>query len=143
MDDYSLDAHMLDVEAVVKRLDLGRFALTGSWLNGPLAISYAACHPEQVSHLMLYNTFARASDLLGTPQAQGLLALMDKDWELFTETYARVGLGWSAGEPAQRFAALMRESITPEYLQAFVTEYAKVDVTDLLQIGRASCRERV
>ncbi|KKK71916.1 hypothetical protein LCGC14_2909120, partial [marine sediment metagenome] len=116
----------------VKHLDLGRLALAGSLFFGPLAISYAAQHPEQVSHLILNNSFARASDLMGTPQAQGLLALMDKDWELFTETYARVGLGWSAGEPAQRFAALMRESITPEYLQAFVTEYAKVDVTDLL-----------
>ena len=59
--DYSLDALMLDVEAVVKRLDLGRLALIGSYLYGPLAISYAAQHPEQVSHLI------RTSKLYATP----------------------------------------------------------------------------
>ena len=130
--DYSLDALMLDVEAVVKRLDLGRLALIGSWLFGPLAISYAAQHPEQISHLILSETVAWASDTLGTPQAQGLLALMDKDWELFTETLAHVAVGWSAGEPAQRYAALMRESMTPEYLRAWLAAFADVDVTDLL-----------
>ncbi len=133
VDDYSLEARVLDLEAEVERLDLGRMALDGSWFNGTLAISYEALHPEQVSHLILYNTFARASDLMGTPQAQGLLALMDKDWELFTETYARVGLGWSAGESAQRYAALVRESVTPEYLQKYFAAFAAVDVTNLLQ----------
>src|SRR3972149_7780816 len=44
--DYSLDALMLDLEAVVDRLGLGKFALIG-WLNtGPVAISYAVRHPE-------------------------------------------------------------------------------------------------
>ena len=130
--DYSLDALMLDVEAVVKSLDLGRLALYGSWIYVPLAISYAAQHPEQVSHLILSNTVVRASDLMGTPQAQGLLALMDKDWELFTETLAHVGIGWSAGETAQRYAALMRKSWTPEYVRASLAAFADIDVTDLL-----------
>ncbi len=130
--DYSLDAQMLDLEAVVKHLDLGRLALAGSWGFGPLAISYAAQHPERVSHLILMNSFARASDLMGTPQAQGLLALLDKDWELYTETLAHVVVGWSAGEPAQRYAALLRESLTPEYVRASIAALADVDVTDLL-----------
>ncbi len=130
--DYSLDALTLDLEAVVKRLDLGRLVLDSGWSYGPLAISYAAQHPEQVSHLILSDTVARASDLMGTPQAQGLLALLDKDWELFTETLAHVVVGWSAGEPAQRLAALIRESTTPENVRAALAAFADVDVTDLL-----------
>ena len=131
-DDYSLNAQVLDLEAVVNRLDLGRLALVGSGFLGPLAISYAAQHPEQVSHLILRNSYARASDVMAKPQAQGLVALLDKDWELFTETFAHVALGWSAGEPAQRYAVLMRESMTPEYLRKYIVAHGNVDVTDLL-----------
>ncbi len=130
--DYSLDALMLDLEAVVKRLELGRLALNTAWSYGPLAISYAAQHPEQVSHLILSGTVARASDMMAPPQAQGLIALLDKDWELLTETLAHVVVGWSAGGPAQRFAALMRESMTPEYMRASLAAFANVDVTNLL-----------
>src|SRR3972149_7069279 len=40
--DYSLDAHMLDLDAVVSRLGLKRFALLAIIEAGPVAIAYAA-----------------------------------------------------------------------------------------------------
>ena len=129
--DYSLDALVLDLEAVVDRLELEKFALFGTGTSGPMAIDYAARHPEQVSHLILANTYARASDLLQSPQVQGALALIDKDWELFTETLAHVAYGWS-GDQAHRVAALMRESVTPETYPALVEMFTGLDVTALL-----------
>ncbi len=130
--DYSLDAFALDLEAVVDRLGLERFALVAPMLAGPVAIAYSARHPQRVSHLILFNTFARASDLLGAPQVQGLEALMDKDWELFTETMAHYILGWSAGESARVYAVLMRESVTQKAAQAVVGAVREFDVRALL-----------
>jgi class 3 adenylate cyclase/pimeloyl-ACP methyl ester carboxylesterase len=130
--DYSLDGQLLDLEAVVDRQGLERFVLFAPVLTGPVAIAYAARHPEQVSHLILWNSFARGADLLGAPQVQGLLALLDKDWQLFTETVAHYAFGWSAGEPARRAAALMRESITQEAAQAAFEAVTEIDVTALL-----------
>ncbi len=130
--DYSLDALVLDLEALVDHLGLETFALFAPVLSGPVGIAYAVRHPERVSHLILINSFARASDVLGTPQAQALLALMDKDWELYTETMAHAGLGWSAGEPARQYAALIRESVTQEAVQAFLAAADQFDVTVLL-----------
>ena len=43
--DCSLDAYMLDLEAVVQRLGLDRFVLVAPMNAGPLAIVYAARHP--------------------------------------------------------------------------------------------------
>jgi len=57
---------------------------------------------------------------------------MDKDWETYTETAAHVVMGWSEGEPARRFAALMRESITPEACRAAFGSILEFDVTALL-----------
>ncbi len=130
--DYSLDAQVLDLEAVVDHLGLERFALFAPVWSGPVGTAYAVLHPERVSHLILINSFARASDVLGTPQAQALLALMEKDWELFTETMAHAGLGWSAGESARQYAALIRESVTQEAMQAFSAAADQFDVTVLL-----------
>ena len=131
--DFSLDALVLDVEAVVDRLGLEKFALLGLQHSGPIAIAYAARHPERVSHLLLWCTYARASDWLRSPQVQSFRALMGKDWAFFTEAVAHTLLGWSAGEPARRYAALIRESMTPEFVQAVaIPAINEWDVTPLL-----------
>src|SRR3989304_574833 len=59
--DFSIDTMLLDLEAVVDRLGLEKFALLGFVHTGPAAISYAAQHPQRVSHLVLWCTYARGS----------------------------------------------------------------------------------
>ena len=130
--DYSLDALMLDVEAVVDRLGLQRFALWASGTSGPVALAYAARHPEQVSHLILWHSWARAPDVFESPQNRAALELVDKDWQLFTETFAHLALGWSAGDPARRVAALMRESVSQEEFQAAIAAVREFDATAFL-----------
>ena len=130
--DYSLDAHMLDMEAVVDCIGLQRFALFGFFHSGPAAIAYTARHPERVSHLVLWCSYARGSDFLQSPPVQPLRALIDKDWELWTETIAHTLLGWSAGEDARRLAAYMRESTTAEAAQAVFGAANEFDVTGFL-----------
>jgi pimeloyl-ACP methyl ester carboxylesterase len=49
---YSLDALLLDLDAVVQSLPEPP-ALFAAVNSGPLAIVYAARHPERVSHLVL------------------------------------------------------------------------------------------
>ena len=135
--DHSLDGHVLDVEAVVDRLGLERFALLGSATWGPAAIAYAAHHPERVSHLVLWCVAARGSDFLRSPRAQGIRALMHKDWELFTETAAHAALGWSEGQLAHRYAALLRESGGQEAVRAAYDAILEFDATALLEQVRS------
>jgi len=130
--DFSLDAQMLDLEAVADQLGLARFALFASGDVGMTAIAYAASHPERVSHLVLWCAWARRSDVSGTPQTETLRALLDKDWEIYTETVARVLLGWAAGEGARRFAAFFRECVTPEVLRGAIGAVYDLDVTTSL-----------
>ena len=99
--DYSLDGQMLDLKAVVDALRLDRFALLVSSHSGPVAIAYAARHPERVTHLILWCSVARGLDYLKGPQVQARLDLLRKDWNLYTETTAHALFGWSAGEPAR------------------------------------------
>jgi len=130
--DFSLDTQMLDLEAVVDRLGLQGFALFAPANSGPAAIAYAAQHPERVSHLVLWCSWARASDWSHSPRLRALRGLVNRDWETYTETYAHVVVGWSAGAEAQQVAALMRESVTQAAMQAWAEAVPRFDVTDLL-----------
>jgi len=135
--DYSLEAHVLDLEAVVGRLGLERFALYAPLNSGPAAIAYAARHPERISHLILWSSYARGSDWIRSSQIQTIRALMDKDWTIYTETVAHVLMGWSAGAPARQFAAMMRESVTQEGAQAALRAIAEFDVASSLSEVRS------
>ncbi len=130
--DYSLDARLLDLESVVERLGLEEFALLGHSSSGPLAIAYAARNPDRLSHLVLWNTYASAADLLTIPQVSGLIGLIDTDWEMYTETLAHVVFGWSEGEEARRHAAFMRECVSEENARAVLATLPETDVAELL-----------
>ncbi len=123
---------MLDLRAVVEHIGLERFALFGALHHGPVAIAYAALEPQRVSHLILWCSWARASDFYESPEAQTLASLRDKDWETYTETIAQAFTGWSGGGEARRLAQRLRDDITREALQASAIAASHFDVTSLL-----------
>jgi class 3 adenylate cyclase len=129
--DFSLDAQVLDLEAVVDRLGLERLALLSPIHSGPVAIAYAARHPERVSHLVLWHSWARTHDG-ASPQLRALAQLRDTDWHVYSEAVAHTLLGWSEGEPAHRYAALMRECISQETMKMALVSIGEFDATELL-----------
>src|SRR5215216_5984408 len=129
--DYSLEALVLDVEAVVDRLGLDTFEMLGAFDAGPVAIAYAARRPERVSRLILWCSWARSSDI-SSPRIRAWLGLLDQDWELMTDTCAHLALGWLAGEVGRHAAQRLRESVTPEAARAALKAMGTFDVTELL-----------
>jgi len=131
--DFTVDARLLDLEAVVDCLKLEKFALYAPLHSSPVAIAYAARHPERVSHLALCCAYARASDWYGSPVVQGVLALADLDWQTFTETaIGTFAAGWAEGEFAHRVAILFRESVTHQAYLRFIPTLQAVDVNPIL-----------
>jgi pimeloyl-ACP methyl ester carboxylesterase/DNA-binding CsgD family transcriptional regulator len=67
--DVSFESWVRDFERVVDAAGFERFALLGTCQGGPTAIEYAARHPERVSRIVLYGTYARGrSKRVNTPQ---------------------------------------------------------------------------
>jgi pimeloyl-ACP methyl ester carboxylesterase/DNA-binding winged helix-turn-helix (wHTH) protein len=95
VDDFSLDARVRDLEAVVDALGLQRFALDGYSAGGPTALTYIDRHPERVSRLILLATFINSS-------------FVDAKW---TERYAAADRMWEFArtdweKPAARAAVV-------------------------------------
>jgi pimeloyl-ACP methyl ester carboxylesterase/DNA-binding CsgD family transcriptional regulator len=65
----SFETWVSDLECVVEASNFQRFALVGTCWGGPIAIEYAARHPEKVNRLVLYGTYARGTQRRGSPNA--------------------------------------------------------------------------
>src|SRR3990170_3712506 len=100
VEDFSLEARMLDLEAVVDRLGLDTFALHGINWSGPVAVTYTLRHPDRVSHLILDDSLARSGDFMDTPQVRALDQLVE-EWDSFLEhmVFTFFGLGREQARP--------------------------------------------
>src|SRR3972149_31082 len=107
--EYSLEADLLALAAVVGCLGSERGALLPAGGNGPVAIAYAVRHPEKVSHLVLWCTYARASDLWVSPQVKGLMGTVASTGIGGPSTAILVEELANLGAHTMKYAALMRE----------------------------------
>ncbi len=130
--DFTIEAQLRDLSAVVDKLGLERFVLFGALDPGMTAIAYAAQNPERVSHLILWCTWARRADVSASPRTKALRALLDQDWDLYTETVAHAVLGWQAEAEARQLADFYRKCTTQEVLRRIVAAAYEMDVSALL-----------
>ncbi len=134
--DFSLEARLRDLEAVIERADVDSFALQGAVGGGPTAIAYAAKYPDRVSRLLLFATFANGSDYYKQiPLGQATRAMdtmAEQQWEYYTLAYANAAIGFSDSELANRLAAVMRSGMSARAYLLYTTALRKTDVTDLL-----------
>jgi pimeloyl-ACP methyl ester carboxylesterase len=80
--DFSLDARVSDLTAVIEALELERFDLYAVSAGGPTAVAYADAHPEQVAHLVLAGSGITgfADDPMGL-QILGMLPMFSAGWQ--------------------------------------------------------------
>jgi pimeloyl-ACP methyl ester carboxylesterase/DNA-binding CsgD family transcriptional regulator len=112
VEDLSLDARVADLEAVIDATRLERVALLGMSQGGPVAVAYAARHPERISKLVLFATYARGRLMRDpSPSAREQAELM----------ISLIRMGWGQDEPAFRrlFTTLFIPDATPEQMQWF------------------------
>jgi class 3 adenylate cyclase len=128
--DVSLDGHVRDLEAVVDAVSTEPAAILGVFHSGPAGVAYAAAHPERVSHLLLWATYAVGTDYWRAAQSEGLRALRETDYRLFLRTAAHELLGWAEDAEADRYATLMEAAVSPEDADRLLAATREFDVTD-------------
>ncbi|HEX6703719.1 MAG TPA: alpha/beta fold hydrolase [Albitalea sp.] len=138
--DFSLDAWVGDLEAVVESLGLRRFPLIGMSQGGAVAIAYAVRHPDKVSHLVLPGAYARgALRRAETPaarlEAETLVNLIRVGWGRDNPAFRQVFTNQfiPGGTPAQHqwWNELERLTAAPEQAARMLDAFHRVDVTEL------------
>lgn len=140
VNDLSFDAWVHDLETVVDASGLERFPLLGISQGGPIAIAYAVRHPERVSSLLLYGTYARGRLRRDpTPQqveeAETLVKLVRLGWgrdnPAYRQVFASLFLPDATLKQVRAFTELQRISTTPENAARIVEGFDVIDVSDL------------
>jgi pimeloyl-ACP methyl ester carboxylesterase/tetratricopeptide (TPR) repeat protein len=140
VDEFSLDAWVRDLEAVVDALELDRFPLLGISQGGPIAIAYATRHPERVSHLVLYGSYARGHSHRGLSdrelkERELLLDLIrfgwGKDHSAFRQVFTTLFIPDGTAEQVEWFNELQRVSAPPENAARICAAFDALNVQEL------------
>lgn len=128
--DFSLDADLEVLTAVVEHLRLRRFVLVGPSQAGLLAALYAHRHPERVSHLVLYGTRASALTDRGTWPA--LRSLILANWPVAARSIAAVATRGADPGDVDAFAELFMMAASPEMTVALQDATLQYDLCDFV-----------
>jgi class 3 adenylate cyclase/alpha-beta hydrolase superfamily lysophospholipase len=138
-----IDRRMLDIEAVMQAADSEESAFFAASEGGPMAILFAAAHPERTRALMLMETFARVTACPDYPIGMSTERLYQSVEYLEPEWGTGVGLGgWApslAHDPEARafFARLQRLAASPGAAMALMSSYMDIDVRPALSLVHA------
>jgi pimeloyl-ACP methyl ester carboxylesterase len=133
-----------DLEAVVDALKLKRFALYGISAGGPATIAYAARHPERVTRVILYDTYAvgsvnlnsEAGKKLDTPierQRQQAMTLVTSGWgnPAYRDMFTNLLMPNGSEIDKRFFNEMMQIAETPEDAAAFMEAGNHIEVSAL------------
>ncbi len=130
--DFSMEARVRAIEAVVARTGLEEFAVCAMWFAVPIAVTYGASQPKRVSHLILADGATSFAELEPMPFWQAERALRDKDWVIYTETYMRILWQGLDEALAKEMGEYVRACVKPEAHRAVFAAMERYDVSDLL-----------
>jgi pimeloyl-ACP methyl ester carboxylesterase/DNA-binding CsgD family transcriptional regulator len=128
----SFETWVRDLECAVEAAGFRRFSMVGTCWGGPIAIEYAARHPEKVTHLVLYGTYARGTQRRGNSPNDKARARVMSD-------LTRVG--WAQEDHAflQLWASRFQPGGTPEHRRSWCSQMRAATCADtairLFQIG--------
>ena len=130
--DVSAAKRVADLEAVVDAMGGEKVAIFAWALSGPPAVMYAVGHPERVSHLILYGTFASGA----TPNpalGRALIDLIRADWNVGSRTMIQVVARGIDSYTIDDGAKFLQAAASGEVAAAILEEgYFKIDVREVV-----------
>jgi DNA-binding SARP family transcriptional activator/pimeloyl-ACP methyl ester carboxylesterase len=139
--DVSINAFVRDLEAVVDALGLQQFALIGTSRACPMAISYAARHPDRVSHLVLHGALATGwrawGDAAEVERREATVTLTRQGWDnpdnpAFRQMVFLLNLPDATAEEVRWLKDLQRFSVSADNAARVQNATGDIDVLDLL-----------
>lgn len=134
--DFSLDAKVRDLEAVVAASGLERFGIYALSAGGPTSVAYAVRHPERVSRIAFYGSFLWMGGVPGNLERWRsfpplVRAMWGEDNPAFRQMFTSLFIPDGDDVAMRIFNEFQRLSATPEDAAGFIASIGETDVRDL------------
>ena len=126
-----------DLEAVADAAGLDRFPIYATSQSVPVALAFAARHPDRVSRMVLLNGLVRGSTARGDATATETMVGMSRSgWALpgspFMRAVATVFMPLSTPEEVDSLVEMQAASAAPDIAAAIRRMIGEIDVSDVL-----------
>jgi len=118
--------------AVADQLRLDRLELLGISMAAPVAVAFAAHHPERVGRLVLYGGYASGRQVASAGVAAAMVDLVKAHWGLGSDVLADIFLPDASAEARAHFARLQRGSAPAGVAAELLAECYELEVEGLL-----------
>ncbi len=132
VEDFSLEAQVADLTAVIDNLELERVDLWGQLDGAAISVAFAVRHPRRVRKLVLWSAYDCGVELVRPGTGRGLMELIRGNWSLTRRTIADAYAPSGSPELRRWLSDILRQTLTPEVAAKHVEFYATADVRTLL-----------
>ena len=128
----SLESELDVVAAVIAATDAGRVDVMASSLGVPVAVAWAARHPETVDRMVLYGGWARGTDLAPAPVREHVVGLVASHWGLGADVLTDIFAPEASVGTRSAVASYQRHASSAETAANLLELCYHIDVTDFL-----------
>jgi len=138
--DFTLEADLADLEAVVGAEGLDRFDIMAAYESCSIAGAYAAARPDKVGRLVLWGPYARGADFRTEASVKALTDLArGSGWGIARRAVADTLMPSGPAEAVRAFAPLVKATCSPEVFATYLEREATLDISDLVPKVQAPC----
>lgn len=140
IDDFSLDASVLDLVTVLDALGHERVSLVGQSQGAAIAAAFAARFPHRVNKLVLCGGYARGRRMRGSigqiAESDAFITMIREGWGKEIDAYVRMFGAFfmpdANAEQLSRFTALQKSATPPENAASIQLAIDSIDISSEL-----------
>jgi pimeloyl-ACP methyl ester carboxylesterase len=125
----SLDSELDTVTAVLAAAGVDRYEVMGSSLGVPVAIEWAARHPDTVDRLVLYGGWARGADVAPAAVREHVVGLVRSHWGLGADVLTDIFAPEASTGTRSALAAYQRQASSAATAAHLLALCYRIDVT--------------
>lgn len=146
IEDFSLDASVLDLTTVIDALGLEQVSLVGQSQGAAIAVAFAARNPDRVNRLVLCGGYARGRRMRGSQgqiaESDAFITMIKEGWGKELDAYVRMfGAFFMPDANADQlsgFTNLQRKATPPENAASIQLAIDSIDISTELSNVQAS-----
>jgi class 3 adenylate cyclase len=123
--DISIERQVEDVASIVTALGGHPVDIYATWDGTPIAIAFAAAHPEYVERMALMDPYIRGPSVITADAVRAMMDLARNNWPMMRRS---LGAMTPTGEVAEWLETL-RRVVSPDMAARYLEQYGEMDVS--------------